>query len=236
VKIQEMVYRFKLGAQRVDTKSAPGLKVPQIIMYLNGGMNNLLMQRYGPHNSYQSTLEAIQKRIDEWQRLIIPHEELSSNNDESEKGIYTFSLLETKQKYLFLLRIACYGSQGNCSKQKLNMFFSPSNNLEADLDNPNANPNFGWRESLHRIAQDKILAYSDKTFSIDTADIDYLRYPKALDITGYKHFDGEASVNADCELPEFLHEDIIKQAVIDFELSEKHPGVESSMTRKSMEE
>lgn len=236
MKVREMVYRFKQKAQRVDTKSAPGLKLPQIIMYLNSGMMTLLKTRYGTNNNYRQTLESIQKRVDEWQKLIVPHEKLTSNNDLSDDSIYSFDLLDTAEKYLFLLRISTAGTKGNCKEQKLNTFFSPSNNLEADLDNPNAKPNFEWREVLYRFAQDKILAYSDSTFSIDSADIDYLRYPKAVDIAGYKHFDGSDSADVDCELPDFLHEEIINQAVIDFELSEKHPGVESSMAEKQMEE
>lgn len=231
-----MIYQFKLRAQRVDTKTAPGLKIPQIIIYLNEGMMNLLKLRYGPNNAYRASLEAIQKRIDEWQKLIVPHEELTSTPFQSTNNIFEFDILSTAQKYLFLLRIACYGNKGGCNKQKLNMFFSPSNNLEADLDSPNTKPNFEWREALYRFAQDKILAYSDSTFSIDLANIDYLRYPKPIDIAGYTHFDGSASTNVDCELPPFLHPEILDQATIDFELSQKHPGVESSLMKKQMQE
>lgn len=232
---QEMVYHFKLKAQRVDTKTAPGLRIAQIIIYLNSGMESLLLQRYGPHNSYTAALEAIQKRIDEWQRLIVPHEILDSEQvDDTER--YQFDITKTEKKYLFLLRIACFGTKGDCAKKRLTAWFSPSNNLEVDLDNPNAKPNFEWRECLYRLAEDKIIAYSDSTFSIDSADIDYLRYPKDIDITGYKHFDGSDSVVQDCELPKFLHEDIVDQAVINFELSEKHPGVQASIAKKNMSE
>ena len=236
MKIQDMVYRFKLAAQRVDTQTAPGLKIPQIIIYLNEAMMTLLKTRYGTNNNYQAALEAIQKRIDEWQRVIVPHEILNMEAVDGSENRFQTSLKDTEKPYLFLLRISGIGSQKDCINQRLNMFNAPSNNLDADLDDPNANPNFGWRESTYRLAQDQILAYSDGTFSVDSVDIDYLRYPLALDMAGYKHFDGTDSTDVDCELPDFLHQEIINQAVIDFELSEKHPGVESSMAKKKMEE
>lgn len=233
--VQEMVYQFRLRAQRVDTNSSPTLKTATIITFLNGGMNSLLKERYGTANKYQAALEGIQKRIDEWQRLIVPHEELTGTKVENTNR-FEFSIADTKEKYLFLLRAAFAGTKGSCQSQKLVGILSVSNNLEADLDNPNANPNFEWRECLYRLAQNNIIAYSDSTFSIDTADIDYLRYPKPIDIEGYEHFDKSPSANVDCELPDFLHSEIIDQAVVEFELSLKHPGIESSMAKKQITE
>jgi len=232
--IRAMVYQFRLQAQRVDTKSTTGIPLPQIIIYLNDGMMSLLLQRYGPNNAYRATLESIQKRIDEWQRLVIPHELIHSTADGPE--IYRFDLTATAQKYLFLLRCSFLGSNGKCGNQKFISHYSQSDDLDINLDNPNSNPNFEWRETLHRIAQDKIIAYTDGTFSLDKADIDYLRYPKALDIAGYTHFDNTPSVDSDCELPVFLHRDIVTEAVVLFELSFKQPGVESTAAMKQMEE
>jgi len=232
--IQEMVYQFRLQAQRVDTKSTTGIPLPQILIYLNDGMLSLLMQRYGPNNAYRATLESIEKRIDEWQRLVIPHESMQGTADGDNR--FLFPLLNTQQKYLFLLRCNFIGSKGDCSNQKFLSHYSQSDDLDINLDNPNSNPNFEWRETLHRIAQDNIIAYTDGTFSLDKADIDYLRYPKVLDMAGYTHFDNSASIDADCELPEFLHGDIITEAVLLFELSFKQPGVEATAGMKQLQE
>lgn len=232
---QEMVYLFKLQSQRVDTEKAVGLKVAQIIIYLNMGMMQLLKTRYGLTNAYRASLESIQKRIDEWQRLIVAHESLQMTKVED--GLYYYGdLKSTKKPYLFLLRAGFVGSKGDCAKQKLQSFYSQSDDLEINLDNPDANPNFEWRETLHRLSEDKILAYTDRTFSIDLADIDYLRYPVNIDIAGYIHFDGTASSNVDCELPEFLHSEIVNEAVICFTLGQNQPGVEAAAQLKSIEE
>lgn len=221
-----MVYLFKMESQRVDTKSTTGIPLAQIIIYLNNGMISLLMQRYGPNNNYRATLESIQKRIDEWQRLVIPHEILDCIP--SDNGRFLADLKGTKEEYLFLLRSSFLGSKGKCGDCKFTSEYSQSDDLDSDLDNPNAKPNFEWREVLHRIAQDKIIAYTDGTFTLDRADIDYLRYPKALDIAGYEHFDGSPSKDVNCELPEFLHKDIVTEGVLAFELSFKQPGVEAT--------
>jgi hypothetical protein len=232
--IHEMIYQFKLRAQRIDTKSAPGLKLPQIIIYLNMGMLNLLKSRYNPNNKYNATLESIQKRIDEWQMLVVPHETIKTA--EFTTNVHSIDILKLKQKYLFLLRITPYGSKGSCNDQKFFSHYSSSDDLNIDLDNPNSSPNFDWRETLHRFASDKILVYTDGTFKIQRAELDYLRYPKPLDIKGYTHFNGSPSADVNCELPEFLHDEIVNESVIAFELGQKYPGVEASMALKNNEE
>lgn len=233
--IKEMVYQFQLGASRVDANAARRLKTPQIIIYLNTGMLELLMQRYGPNNPYRATLESIQKRIDEWQRLIVTHEDLDGVAD-SPNNLFRFNLTDTEQDYLFLLRASFRGTKGDCKNQNIRGLITESDDLDVGLDNPDVKPNFDWRETLYRLAQDHILAYTDGTFSLERANIDYLRYPKALDIAGYTHFDGSDSADVDCELPIFLHKDIITQGILAYEFALKHPGVESTIAAKQQEE
>lgn len=234
--VQEMIYQFKLQAQRVDTKTSAGLAIAQIIIYLNMGMEQLLKRRYSTNNNYQASLEAIQKRIDEWQRLIVPHEDLPLSLFKDYDNVYFANLKDTKQRYLFLLRTHFEGSKDKCNKQRINTFFSASDDLNVDLDNPDAKPNFDWRETLHRLAEDKILAYSDGTFSLDIANIDYLRYPKPIDAKGFKHFDGTDSVDQECELPAFLHSEIINEAILCFNLGQNQPGTQAAAGAKQIEE
>lgn len=231
---REMVYQFKLQAQRVDSKRSTGLKLAQIVIYLNMGMGQLLMTRYGANNAYQATLEEIQKRIDEWQRLIISHEDLDMVSVDDER--YAGDISKTKQKYQFLLRVHFLATKDKCVRQKLRSTYSQSDDLNVDLDNPDANPNFEWRETVHRLSEDKLIAYTDRTFSIDLANIDYLRYPVNIDISGYTHFDGSSSADVDCELPEFLHPDIINEAILCFTLGQNQPGVQAAAQLKQIEE
>lgn len=41
----------------------------------------------------------------------------------------------------------------------------------------------------------------------------YLRYPVYINKEGYVNFDGEDSVNTDCELPEYLEDELLELTV-----------------------
>ncbi len=74
------------------------------------------------------------------------------------------------------------------------------------------NSSFEWGECNYRIAQDKVRAVTDGTFGIKSGVIDYLRYPRMIDMKGYKHFDGSQSADVESELPYFLFPDIVDEA------------------------
>lgn len=224
---QEMAYQFKLRANRIDSKTAPDLSLPQIVAFLNLGMLQLLKKRYGLNNSYRETLESIQKRIDEWQLLIVPHELLPLSAEDD--GRFAADLTKTEKPYLFLLRASFHGENAQCSKCKFNTQYVQRDDLNVKLDNPNERPNFEWRRVLHSIAQNKLLAYTDNTFTLTRAEVDYLRYPVKIDLEGYEHFDESASTNVDCELPIFLHDDIVDEAVARFKGSLNHPDAQAAV-------
>lgn len=224
--VQEMVYQFKLEAKRSDSTGAPDMPPAQLIQWLNLGQTALLMERYGPHNAYGATLEAIQKRIDEWQRLQVPHEPLGLKRKTDSR--YEGDLTKTKKPYLFLLGVSFVGGCDACPEQVFTSRYSGADDLRADLDNPNRKPNFEWREVLHRLAEDKLLAYTQPDFHLTKADLDYLRYPRRIDLAGYTGFDGQPSQDVDCELPAFLHYDVVSKAVYLYKLGLNHPDVQAA--------
>lgn len=232
-----MVYQFKLEANKVDSKLSQGLAWPAIVSYLNRGMMQLLKRRYGGNNNYRATLEQIQKRIDEWQKLIVSHKRLNGTPNEKEK-FFEFNLTDA-QDYLFLLRATFEVTKGDCRDQICYITrLTQSDDLNNNLDNPNTSSTFEWREINYRLSSDKILAYTDSSFSfsIDTAIIDHLRYPVSLDISGYTHFDGTPSTDIDCELPKFLHDEVVNEAVLLFKASLNHPDLQTSQVVQQIQE
>jgi len=232
-----MIYRFRLEANKVDSNQSQKLAIPAVVEYLNAGQLNLMKTRYGSNNAYQATLEQIQKRIDEWQKLIVPHKILEGTEDKDNKA-YTFKLSEA-EAYCFLLRCSFVASKEKCIGQTINnAYYVQTDDLNINFDNPNSNSNFEWREVNYRLAQDLIIAYTDShfSFSIDKANIDYLRYPVEMDLSGYRHFDGTDSSDIDCELPKFLHPDIVTEGVLLFKAALNHPDLQARQYVKALEE
>lgn len=215
---QEMEYLFRLKADNLDSKAVANIKKPAIVYMLNEGMNNLIKTRYsGTDSVLRKAIEEIQKRRDEFQRLIVPDELLPAVK--VNEKLFTSDLTKTKKPYMILLRTNAFATKEQCKKRRMNGIIVSSDNLDLIEDDSMLDSSFEWGEFNFRIAEDKLRMYSDSTFDITNARIDYLRYPSKIDIAGYRHFDGNASTNKDCELPDFLHDDIINEALVVYAFS-----------------
>jgi hypothetical protein len=230
-----MVYNFQLKADKLDSKNAANLQLPAIIMFLNEGQNSLVLKRYGGRNTtYRAALEANQKRKDEFQRLIVPDEQLGATRITDE--IYTADLLKTKEKYLFLLRANFDATKNGCANRKLKGVLTETDDLDLVEGSSLDDSSFEWGECVYRLAQDKIRMRSDGTFKITFAKIDYLRYPKQMDMVGYEHFDTKVSTDIQCELPDFLHYDIVDESLLIYANSFNSADAQAKMLKLAQAE
>lgn len=208
--VREMVYNFKLKVDKLDSKGAANIQLPAIIQLLNEGQLSLCKKRYGGLNTnYRAAFEEIQKRIDEFQRLIVPDKALKVK--EVDKFIYTASIT-SEDKYMFMLRVSAKGSKGSCAERKLRCIREQTDDMDISEFLSYKVPSFEWGQCNYRIVQDAVRFTTDGTFAIKETKINYLRYPRDIDMTGYKHFNGDASTDVESELPYFLYPDIVDEA------------------------
>jgi hypothetical protein len=232
--IQEMVYLFKLQAERVDTKKSQDLSIPKIITILNSGQINLIKRKYGINNLYRSGFEAVQKRKQDLQKLSVLNEEISPTVSGS--TVVQFDLSNLAKPFLFDTRVRFKASKGTCTNKILVGLPTQTDDMNLVDMSSNRIPSFEWRETTYRIASDRIHAESDGSFTIPKMVIDYLRYPVNMDIVGYKHFSGATSTNINCELPEFLIGEVIDQAALEFKLWTQDPNFQFSQVKQTVNE
>lgn len=226
--VEELIYTFGLKADKLDSKSFANISIAAKIYLLNEGQQSLINKRYGGLNTtYRAAFEEIQKRRDEFQRLIVPDEVLKMTKVDDE--IYTADLLKTKKPYMFLLRTNFYGNKGECLERRLKGILVQTDDLDVIIDSSLEKSSFEWGEVNFRLAEDKIRAITDLTFSLKRARIDYLRYPLNMDILGYEHFDGTASTTVQCELPVFMHGDIVEEALFIYNSSFNNPELQARL-------
>jgi len=213
VSTTEAVYRFKLEADKLDSKDAPDIPVPAILIYLNKAQYNIVIDSYTPDNIYRTGIEGNQKRVSDLQTLEVKDEPLLVTTKVSDT-LYTVDLTTlTKGDWLAHLDSYSLGSKGKCSNRILYNEQTTTNELPEVLKDPSRNPSFEWQEVPFLIAEDKLWLYTDGTFIITNVHMDYVRTPSPFDLTGYTKFDGTLSTNSDSELPDYLIADIISMAV-----------------------
>jgi hypothetical protein len=226
--VAELVYTFKLKADKLDSKSLANIKLAPTIYLLNEGMQALINKRYGGLNTnYQAAFEEIQKRRDEFQILIVPDEYLKVTKVDNE--IYTADLGSTKEPYMFLLRTNAYATKKECAERRMKGILVQTDDLDIIVDSPMDSSSFEWGEVVFRLAQNKIRFITDTTFVIKKARIDYLRYPKSINMVGYKQFDGSPSTDQECELPKFMHADIVEEALLIYDSSFNNPDMRARL-------
>lgn len=224
-----MLYEFELSADKVSSKNAINLPLPAKVAYLNRGQLSFVMSHYdGGKTADRMGFEQTSRRIQDLQRLVIPNKELKAKGITSD--LYAASFKELTD-YLFLLRSTIYASKGCCKRERMSSLPVQTGDLTNVLSDGFEKPNFEWREVRHRIVDDTIQVFTDTTFTIDSVVIDYLRYPVKIDVEGYIHFDESESSDVDCELPEYIHGEIIKLAALELDFDLNNPGTQSKLTR-----
>ena len=222
--IQEMIYQFKLESEKIDSQQSAKLELPQIILVLNTALINLVLDKYD--NPIKMGFETTQKRKKELQNLIVVDKIIKDPEQLQHKG-FSFNMNDLDPEVLFLTRVQFKGIKDGCDGI-LDGIDTQSDDLNLVNRSSNKKASFEWREVPFRQANDRIIAETDGSFKLTECLPEYIRYPKPMDIKGYEKFDGTESKDQDCELPGFLHPELITYAVYKSDLWRRNPEVQFS--------
>lgn len=178
----------------------------------------------------------IQRRTEELQHLLVSHETLKYSGLDKKRNIVKFDLSKTKEKFMILTRVSFDADTADCSSLSLDGVPVQTDDLNEVLRDVLNNPSLEWRELPYRQADNKLMAYSTPEILNLKADIDYLRFPKRMDIEGYSDFDKKPSKTVQCELPELIHPDLIDTAVQIFKFSINSPDSATAFQNSLMNE
>ncbi len=206
-----VVYKYKLESNKLDSQDFIDLPLPTILMIINKTILGYVDAIYGINNIFRQGVESFQRRIDDLQVLIVNDLPNITYIDEGD-NIFTGTLPDN---YLHLLRSYSLATKDLCIDRALrNIQYSHDelNDILISKD-PYRYPSFEWQELPINLAQNKIFAYTDSTFTPTELNIQYLKYPVQIDLAGYTHIDGTPSSNVDSELEDYLMEDVITLSV-----------------------
>jgi hypothetical protein len=81
------------------------------------------------------------------------------------------------------------------------------------LNNTHYCPSFEYQETFNTISSNEISIFTDGTFTPTKIHIMYMRYPVYIDKQGYINFEGNPSVNQNCELASYLEDELLDLTV-----------------------
>lgn len=215
IPIQELLYLIDLKLNKVSSGVGQHIPPEDKILILNESQIRVLKKKINVNNIYQMGFDAFKSRYEDLQNLVVPQEVVKVKKTDEVYDSYEADLSELSGDYFLPVEIIALCSKGGCTKRLVNIPRVVKHvDLSLLIDNDDFKPSFEFQETIAVISSNKLLVYTDGTFTVDELRISYLRFPQKMDVEGYIHLTGDRpSSNKDCELPTHLQDELVSMAV-----------------------
>lgn len=186
------------------------------IVALNQAQIKLIKKKLNPNNIFQLGFDTFTKRYEDLQSLVVPYTPLGLTSVGDKFNSYTAPISALPSKYFIPISIYALGSTECCKDHMIDIInIIKHADLPETINDANWTPSFAYQETVCTISNNKIFLYSDteNSFNLTSLYISYLRYPQLIDVEGYIHLDNTPSTTEDCELPDYLEDELVDLAV-----------------------
>ena len=239
ISIIDLLYKVDMRLNKITSSEHQNIPLENKILALNEAQLKLIKRKLDTNNNYQLGLDSFKKRYEDLQILVHPFEKLAvTNTTDPAYSSYQADLTSLTKKYMLPLDMYALATKGACKDRPVYISrITKHGDLSTLFANNNYIPSFEYQESLAIISDNKITAYTDGTFSITSLYISYLRYPIEMDYEGYTKFDGTASTIQDCELADYLEDELLDLATLELAMeTENTPQVQFSELKNKINE
>ncbi len=212
-----LLYKIDQRLNKLSTNEHQQIQLEDKILALNEAQIKLIKTKVDPNNIYKLGLDAFKKRYQDLQFLIetFKDHKLSTTLIDKNLNQYAVDITDLDPQFMFYIDSYVVADKGSCKDKILysNLDLVKHADITILLNNSNYKPSFEFRETLVDISKDSIHVYSDGTFNPKFVYLSYLRYPAYIDKAGYIKFDGSASADQDCELEDYLEDELLELTV-----------------------
>lgn len=235
---QQLLYKLDMRLNKKVSNEHQSIPLEDKILALNEAQIKLIKKKVGTNNIYGLGLDSFKKRYEDLQALIVQFEPLSVTATSDIYDAWQADLTLLHNKFMFPLDMYATATKGLCSGRVLYLSkLVKHGDISTLMANSHYVPSFEWQESFAVISSNKIITYTDGTFNINSFNLSYMRYPQKIDNVGYINFDGSVSTNQNCELPDYLEDELLDLAVVELAMdTENVPVVQFNETRNKTDE
>jgi hypothetical protein len=237
IPVDSLLYKIDQKLNKLSTNEHQQIQLEDKILALNEGQIKLIKQKMdGQSTNSGLGLDSFKKRYEDLQKLIEAYEDhplqLTLTNPDLNK--WTASLANVHPAYMFYVDSYIVADKGRCKDRKIwiNRELARHGDLQFCLNNDHYKPSFEYQETFNFISSDDIAIFTDGTFTPKALYLSYIRYPKYIDKAGYIKLDGTPSVDQDCELKNYLEDELVDLTVQNLAMyTENASAVQSSQMR-----
>lgn len=213
---ERLSYKLEQRLNVLSTNQHQQIPVEDRVFALNEAQIKLVKQKIGNNNVYKIGLDGFKKRYQDLQFLCENPEDHSLNLKLTDKRLnkWIADIKEISPKFMFYLDSYLLCDKEECKNRVVygNGDLIRHSDITTLLQNNNYKPSFEYQETIVDISSDELHYYTDGTFTPKKAFVSYVRYPKEIDIEGYIKFDGTDSTTVDCELEDYLEDELLDLA------------------------
>ena len=237
IPVDSLLYKIDQKLNKLSTNEHQQIQLEDKILALNEAQIKLIKQKVDGFSTLSGLgLDSFKKRYEDLQSLVITYNnqplDLTIKNEELNQWAADIHLLTPK--YMFYLDSYILASKGRCKDRRIwiNRDLSKHGDLQFLLNNTHYKPSFEYQETFNFLSSDEISIFTDGTFIPSKVYISYMRYPLYIDKAGYIKFDGTPSVDQNCELEEYLEDELLDLTVQNLAMyTENQSAVQSATYR-----
>ncbi len=229
IRTEQLLYKINLKLNKVATESHQAIPVEDQIMALNEAQMRLIKKKVNLNNLYKIGLDGFKVRYEDLQKLIVPYKSLTATLTNEPISSYS---VQTPKDYYLPVDIIAKATKGKCKDHKIFIKrIVKHGDVTTWLNNPHYEPSFAYQETFAAVSEDKIICYTNDDFTIETINLSYLRYPKKIDFEGYIGLDNIPTVTQDCELPEYLEDELLELTIMELGINTNNPAGQTALTK-----
>lgn len=215
IPVENLLYKIDFKLNKLSSERGQSIPLEDKILALNEAQIRLLKKKVGLNNLYKTGFDSFKVRYEDLQNLVVPHEKIEVIKDSSIIPSYSFDVKSLIDNYYLPVDIYLVADRDECKNRVVNISsLSRHDSVQTLLNNPYYRPSFLWQESIAVMTRDRVILYSDD-FEVKECWFSYIRYPKPIDYEGYIHLDGTASTTSDCELEEYLEDELLELTIVE---------------------
>jgi hypothetical protein len=236
IAVESLLYKIDQKLNKVTALEHQLIPLENKILVLNEAQLRLIKLKLGTNNPGGLGLDAFKKRYEDLEILMERAAKHPLDLKEVDKNLnqWVADLRGLSPNYMFYIDSYILADKGECTGKVIfvNKDLIKHADIATLLMNSNYQPSFEYEETFCTISDLQLEIYTDGTFTPTKVYVSYIRYPKYIDYPGYVKLDGTNSVKQDCELPEYLEDEIVNIAVQELAMdTENNPAVQFSQAR-----
>ncbi len=216
ISVDSLLYKIDQRLNKLSTNAHQQIPLEDKILALNEAQIKLIKQKVDGTNTISGLgLDAFKKRYEDLQRLVVSYKDLSLTLKNQQLWQYSANLDLLTPKYMFYVDSYVIASKDKCIDRKIwiNKDLAKHGDLSLLLNNDHYKPSFEYQETFNSLSSNEMSIYTDGTFVPSKLWISYMRYPVYIDKAGYIKFNGQPSTNVNCELEEYLEDELLDLTV-----------------------